>query len=50
MHLLPDEASENSPGETLRALRQKEDKQFGDHLIRPLVLETWERLAEEEHT
>ncbi len=42
-HLLPAEPAEDFPRLTFRALKQKEEKQFGEYRTRRLVLEAWER-------
>ncbi len=42
-HLLPSEPTLDFPGETLRVLKQKEEKQFSEYRTRRLVLEAWER-------
>ena len=36
---------EDFPVETLRVLREKEIKQFGDYLTQRLMLEVWDKLA-----
>ena len=36
---------EDFPGETVRVLKEKEIKQFGEYRTRRLVLEAWDRLA-----
>jgi hypothetical protein len=35
---------EDFPGETFRALKEKEVKQFGEYRTRRLVLEAWDKL------
>jgi hypothetical protein len=34
----------DSPGETFRVLKEKEEKQYGEYRTRRLVLEGWDRL------
>ena len=46
-HLLPAEPALESPGETFRVLKDKEEKQFGECRTRRLVLEAWHRLHAE---
>lgn len=36
---------EDFPGETLRVLKEKEVKQFGEYRTRHLVLEAWDKLS-----
>jgi hypothetical protein len=33
-----------SPGETLRVLKEKEEKQYGEYRTRRLVLKAWDEL------
>ncbi|MDD1777503.1 MAG: hypothetical protein LUQ65_04985 [Candidatus Helarchaeota archaeon] len=34
----------DSPGETFRVLKEKEEKQYGEYRTRRLVLEAWDKL------
>jgi hypothetical protein len=44
MSVLHKKIGPDLPGETLRVLKEKEEKQYGEYGTRRLILETWNRL------